>query len=123
MLSASEILSMRAELNLSLPGTAVIKGTVWTTDGALGGSITYSARSTVDARLAPLLRLHEERELAHRIASQTMLTLTLPSGTDISVTDRVVFSEMGTSLTVDVVRVKSPRSYEISTRVICTRVD
>lgn len=45
---------MRGELNLSLPGTAVLQSKTAMADGQGGQTWTYSAAGTVDARLSPL---------------------------------------------------------------------
>lgn len=118
MLTPDDLSSMRNELNRALPDTADIQRLTLTTDSAGGYTESWSSvASGVACRIAPSGNAPFERIIADRLASASTWTITLPALTDIRPDDRIVSG----GLVYQVVGVAG-RSYEISRRVVCTRV-
>ena len=114
MLSTGDLQGMRATLEQSLPGTAVIQTLSLTPDGMGGGTSTWTAAGTVDCRLTRLSSVRgDEAEHGDRIAPEADWMLTLPAETQITTEDRVVVG--GVTFTVSAMH--APRSWEISRRV------
>lgn len=118
-LSNRELVEMRGEVDLTLPGTAVIHTRTTATDGQGGYIQTYAASSTVDARLSPEGLRGAEGELAGRVAEVSPWILTLPAETSVVETSRVVFN----SQTFEVTEVLSRTPWELSKRVRLMEVD
>lgn len=116
LLSEHDVTDMRSALNLSLPGTAVIKTSTFVDNQGGGGTTTFAAAGTVSCRLAPLTGT--ERETADRISEESDWMVTLPALTTIDVDDRIVSS----GGTFAVTAVRAPRSYEVSRRVECRKL-
>lgn len=118
MLSRSEISAMRATIAKTLPETARIERMTRTPDG-MGGSIeTWTTIATVSCRIAPAGYAPSETAIANRISDRVAWTMTFPAETDIDAADRVVIGDR----VFEVIGVFSPRTYELSTRVIATEV-
>lgn len=107
---------MRNELNLTLPGTAVI----WlggSLDSDSGGNYdeTFTNGGTVSCRVKAESGF--EREIGERLDEATDWTITLPALTSIAAEDRLVISG-GTYSVSDV----PERSYELSRRVSASKL-
>lgn len=112
-LSDGDLASMRADLNQSLPGTAVIQTLAGTSDGGGGGSVSWTASGTVACRLSPIQRMGHETEVGDRLTPESHWTATLPALTAVGEDDRLVIN----GSVFNVVRVKAPMDYELSCRV------
>jgi head-tail adaptor len=119
-LTSGELARMRTDLNLSLPGTAVIHRRTETSDSQGGVTAAYAAVGTVDCRLSPSLANFGSGEELHGDRVQTVTTrmLTVPGTTDINSKDRVVVD----SVTYSVTEVRG-RSYEVSRRCVVVEAD
>ena len=119
-LSSVELVQMRDELNLSLPGTAVLHSKTATADGQGGQAWTYAAAGTVDARLSPLNNSSRSAEvaLASRLGIVDPYVLTVASETTIDETYRAVFN----SVTYEVRAVMPRVPWEISRRCLVAEV-
>lgn len=115
-LSSAELAQMRTDLNLSLPGTAVIHTYAWTSDGQGGGTATFSATGTVSCRVSPLPS--GEMVRGERVATETSRIITIPAFGTVTEKDRIVSN--GVTYTVEEVR---SRDWEISRRVVACEVD
>jgi hypothetical protein len=119
MLSAADLADMRATVADLLVETATLSRGTPASDGAGGQTVTWATAATVAARLGPVGGSPEEREVAHRVTSPSLRTVTLPAGTDVRLGDRLVIS----TVTYEVVAVLAPRSWELSRRVVCARAE
>lgn len=118
-LTDGELVQMRTEVDLTLPGTAIIQTRTTGADGQGGYIQTYAASATVDARLSPEGLRGMEGEMAGRVAEVSPWILTLPAETSITETARVVYN----SVTFEVVEVMSRTPWELSKRVRLMEVD
>lgn len=118
-LSAGELVKMRAELEQSLPGTAVIHTATRASDLQGGQSWTYAASGTVDARLSPESLRGGEQITGSRTAEVSPWILTVPQATTIDEDDRVVYN----GVTYEVSEVLTRIPWEISRRVRLIEVD
>ena len=91
-LTSGELVAMRSELGLTLPGTAVIHSRTLTSDSQGGYTQTYAAASTVDARLSPEGLRGNEGQFAGRVAEVSPWILTVPYTTTINEGNRVVYA-------------------------------
>lgn len=112
-LTDGELASMRTDLNVSLPGTAVISTPSRVADGQGGFTETFIASGTVSARLSPGGTQGDEGEMAGRIAESSGWILTLPYHTTVTEVDRVTYD----SVTYEVAEVLTRKPWEISRRV------
>lgn len=120
LLSARELASMRATMAASLPDTCVIQRKTLTADGQGGRSEAWAAAGTVACRIAPLqVRGQAEVAAAGRVLETGDFIATLPNGTDVRAVDRLVSG----GVTYEVVKVKGPRSWELSRRCQVVVVD
>lgn len=111
MLTDDELASMRSTLNDSLPGTAIVQTSTWVSDGGGGGTTSWVAAGTFDARITP--RGGFEEDMGDRVQPETEFIVTLPANTAIGEDAQIVYS----GGTYDVIAIPHPRSYEISRRV------
>lgn len=118
-LSPGELVTMRGELNATLPGTAIIQSRTAAADGQGGQTWVYSGSGTVMARLSPEMLRGSEGEAAGRIMELSPWILTLPAHTAITETDRVVYD----GVTYEVSEVMTRVPWEISRRVRLEEVD
>lgn len=118
MLTASEIARMRATLDQSLPGTAVISRATWTTDNQGGSTATWAAAGTVIARISPASRAGVEPVSGGGLTSESDWVGTFPDGTDITVKDRVTHG----GVTFEVVDVDRTRTWDLCVRADLARV-
>lgn len=118
-LTTGEITAMRATLDASLPGTAIIKRATWTSDGQGGSTSTWAAVGTVDARLSPSQgRQRVEPVAGGGLVAESDWVATLPVGTDITTRDRLTYSDAD----YEVLAIDSPRSWDVAMRVELVRV-
>ena len=120
-LTTGEISLMRSEVNLALPGTAVLQTRTTSPDGQGGFTQTYAASSTVSARLSPspVQGVGVEAEIAARVAGRAMFVLTLAAETTVAATGRVVYN----GVTYEVVDAQTRTPWELSHRVFLAEVD
>ena len=118
-LSAGELAQMRADLDVSLPGTAIIQTAAKVHDGQGGYDWTYTASGTVSARLSPEQLRGGEAIVGERIAEVQSWILTLPAHTTIDEDDRVLFD----AVVYEVSEVLTRVPWEISRRVRLMEID
>ena len=111
MLTDDELASMRSTLNDSLPGTAIVQTSTWVSDGGGGGTTSWVASGTFDARITPAGGFEDQQ--GDRVQPETEFIVTLPANTAIDEDAQIVYS----GGTYDVIAAPSPRSFEISRRV------
>ena len=120
MLSASEIAAMREAQEAALPDTCTILRRTLTNDGQGGYVETWSEVATgVKCRLVHSNLAPRETVIAERAAGRTVWQLTVPYGTDISRTDRVVVN----GVTYEILAVWSGGTWETARRVVLAKVD
>lgn len=118
MLTAADLASMRAVLEQSLPGTAVIQSGTLASDNGGGYTETFTAAGTVACRIAPVVnRGGAEGETGGRIEADAQYVITLPAETTIETDDRIVAD----GVTYNVVAVRD-RSWEVSRRVEARKI-
>jgi len=104
---------MRAVQNEFMPGTAVIQRATLTPDGAGGYAESWAAVGTVRARLYPQnVRTMSEAFGAAQVIAETRWFLTLPTGTEVVASDRVLMD----SRTFEIIRVNNDQSYQTAVR-------
>lgn len=118
MLTANELAAMRTTVNGSLPDTATILRATTAADGAGGRTLTWVEVATVAARFAPADTQGSDPQLGGQAANMTARAVDLPSGTDVTVADRIAW---GTH-TFEVSAVRAPRSWELLVRVALVEV-
>lgn len=117
MLTTSDIAGMRATLDLSLPGTAIIVRPSGSSDGMGGVTDAWAAAGTVSARLSPS-GSGSDQIAGGQVINEAPWTVTVPASTDVRTTDRITISGQ----TLEVVAITSPRSYETCLRAACVEV-
>lgn len=114
-LAADEITAMQATLTDSLPDTVQVQRVTLASNNAGGRTDSWAVLATVAARVSPVLRPGGEVQAAGRVEAQKRWIVTLPSGTDVTTRDRIVWG----SRTFEVSGVQAARSWELSRRVEC----
>jgi head-tail adaptor len=116
-LTDAEIDSMQAVGDAHLAGTAVIQRATAVSDAGGGGSLTWANVGTVSARFAPVISTGTTNEDVQggRMTAEVDSIVTVPAGTDVRVTDRLVSGG-----TFEVTNVRSPQTWEINRRVEAT---
>lgn len=114
---------MRAEMDRSLPETAVIYRLTRDRDTSGGTIETLEASDPVECRVAPLgggvgAAMAEEL-LIGRVGSNDAWMVTFPADTDINATDTLVILN---DRPMEVAAVLAPRSWELSRRVVCVEL-
>ncbi len=112
MLTPGELASMRDVAESAQPGTAVISGGTFASDGGGGGSVAYLPSGTVSCRLAPVGG-GEMGTPGDRIADESTHVLTMPASTSITEADRVTYN----GKTYEVTLVRERGQWALSTRV------
>lgn len=122
IVTTSQLAMMRAVAERALPGTAAIHRRTLTTDNVGGWADSYSSVGTVACRLAfqgtktePTLVDMEE---GGTVKTEQRWIITLPYGTDIRETDRIVTG----GSTFVVISGMETRSYELTRRVLVKKV-
>lgn len=118
MLTADQLDEMREALEDSLPDTAVLQGSTWTSDGMGGGTTTWSAAGTVPCRIAPALAGEGEVVDGGRVQPDYEYVVTLPADTSINEDMQLLID----SATYSIVSLRVPRSYAVSCRVMVKEV-
>lgn len=119
LLSAADLASMRATLNRTLPDTATIQRDTLGSDGSGGQTVSSTATTGPFAcRVAATASTTQrgEQVIAGKLDAVGVWTITLPAGTDVKATDRILIG----SRTFDVTLPLRPRSWQLSCRVLCT---
>ena len=89
-LSSAELASIRADYKATLPETCAIDYPTWASDGAGGGSNTWTSRGTAIAcRVAPVSSRTFPRITAEQVREARMMTLYLAHDQSIGIKDRV----------------------------------
>jgi hypothetical protein len=117
LLSTSQIAAMRATLERSLPGTAVITSRAWQSDGGGGGTAGYAPSGTAACRVSPAGQQPIETEIAAQVAGRALYMVTLPANTVITSDNRIEAD----GREFEVIKPLS-RDWEISLRVICVEI-
>lgn len=113
MLTDSELAAIRSTASEALPGTAVIQGQAWVSDGGGGGSTAWTASGTVDCRLAPVGGSGgAEGVEGNRISAEAEYVVTLPFDAEVTTDSRLVID--GATYNIEAVR---DRSWNATTRV------
>jgi len=112
MLTPGELAAMRGTAEDALPGTAVISGGTFASDGGGGGSVAYLPFGTVSCRLAPVGG-GETGTPGDRIADESTHIITLPAATSITEANRVTYD----GKTYEVTLVRERGQWELTRRV------
>jgi len=112
LLSAAELAAMQATQQTAMPGTVVIERYTRTSDGMGGFTQTWAAVGTVDGRIYSRQIQGYETATGGQIVSLSAWYGTLPSGTDVMATDRLLYQ----TRTWEVVRVNNDQMYQTAVR-------
>lgn len=105
---------MRMIAETTFDGTAVIQRRVYVSDGAGGGTTTWTPAGTIGCHLSPVTtRGEREPVIGERITPDAEWILTLPAETEITTDDRMIVA----ANTFEVLRVGGPRTWELTRRV------
>lgn len=113
MLTDDELESMRDTIVASLPQIGEVQAPSNVSDGRGGQAVVWNTVASVPIRVAPDTTRTEE-VVGDRVANQQRWMLTMPAGTTVGASYRIVVE----SRTFEVVNIRSPRSYETSCRVV-----
>lgn len=86
-------------------------------DGLGGRTNTYSTVSSYAARVAPVSTQQAEEEIGSRLKDGMYYRISLPAGTDVRTTDRIIYG----TLTLSVEAVVSPGTLEVERKVFAVR--
>jgi hypothetical protein len=116
-LTDAEIDSMQAVGDAHLAGTAVIQRATSVSDAGGGGSVSWANVGTVSARFAPVISTGTTNEDVEggRMTADIDAIATVPAGTDVRVTDRLVSGG-----TFNVTNVRTPLTWEVNRRIEVT---
>ena len=117
MLTDAELEAMQSTSTAALPELADITRSTATSDGRGGNTLVWATVASVPCRVAPDTT-RAEGPVADVVMSVQRWMLTLPAGTNVLPRDRIT---VGTR-TFEVVNVRSPRSFEVSCRVVGVEV-
>jgi head-tail adaptor len=114
-LTDAEISRMRGVGDAHLAGTAVIQRATSVSDAGGGGSVTWANVGTVVARFAPVVSAStaDEDVEGGRMTPDIDAVITVPAGTDVRTSDRIVSQ----SRTYEVTTVRTPQTWEINRRL------
>lgn len=118
LIADPDLVFMRETAERAMEGTAVILTPSWGSDGAGGGTTTFSPSGTVPARLAPYTRGGGEAVSADRLSPESELVFTFPAGTEVTHDAQIAYE--GGTFTVVAVK---PRTREITRRVVVKEVE
>lgn len=126
MLDAAEIAEMRTTVDEHLPDT-VRRIVVTSVRDATGGtSQTETLEDPIGARFAPLSQAGTtgEVEVAGRLGMVEPWVVTVPARSAISEQDRLrlIRAEDGATIDVEVARVPTPRSEELTVRILAQEI-
>lgn len=117
LLEAAELTAMRDVLDQSLPDTAIVVRSTLTPDAYGGQTQTLTTVATVPCRVSPTGARGSDSTIGGVVASLSAWTITLPSETDVNVSDRITVGARSFEVTE-----VAARSWEISRRVYCDEV-
>ncbi len=101
------------------PDTAVISRNTGLTDDGHGGiTESWTTVATVICKVASTGNTPTEQEIAGQLQGESLVTVTVPTGTDVQNDDRIT---IGTTV-LEVVGVAPHRSFEVRRRVVCRAV-
>lgn len=98
-----------------MPDTVVVERVTLTADGAGGHTESWAAIGTVTGRLMPITRNAGEPVTGGQPASTSYWWATLPTGTDVTESDRLVTG----SRSFEVTRVNITQSWQTAVRCEC----
>ena len=117
MLTAGELSQMRATIETTLPGTAIIQRATLTPDGQGNSEEAWASAGTVTCRWSPLS--DAEVDQGDRVAALKVRVVTIPAGTDVTQRDRLSIGGTVHQIT----GIRAPRDWELSRRIECVEVD
>jgi head-tail adaptor len=119
VLSAAELAAMRSTAGDALPGTAVLHRSTQSTDALGGRTDLWAAYGTVTCRVSPSTSMSDGEEIYGGEWHNAMpYIITLPYGTDVTSSDRVVANGQ----TFEVLAEDTDRDWGLSTRLTCRLV-
>lgn len=110
---------MKTVQEQALPDTIVIERVTLTADGAGGNTESWAAIGTVTGRLMPITRTAGEPVTGGQPASISHWWATLPVGTDVTESDRLVTGDRS----FEVVRVNLTQSWQTAVRCECVALN
>lgn len=119
MIDARTLAEMKTRQQAAMPDSCVVKRLTRASDGAGGSTESWATAATVACRYAPARGA--EQQAAGKLAAVGVWTVTVPQGTDVRATDRLV---IGTR-TFEVVTTAAGSvdgAWETALRVLATEV-
>lgn len=119
MISAAELAAMQATVNASLPETCTVQRVTSQSANGYGGTTdTWSTVATLACLDEPAGRTPAEREITGKLQAVSARTVTLPAGSDVRASDRLVQN----GKTLHVVAPLTREAYDLNLQVVCTEV-
>lgn len=116
-LGTQEWADIRSTAQAALTDSCQIQRAVKTSDGAGSESLSWSTVATVAAKISTPTGGYIG-EMASRLSEQASFQVSLPNGTDVRVTDRLVID----SQTLTVQAVYDPQTYSSLVRVLASEL-
>lgn len=118
-LSALELAKMRATADEHLPDGVIVTRPTFASDGQGGSLPTYTPVYNGPGRVAPVNSIAgAESVVAERLGGAQGLWITVPHHVTVLLRDRVLWG----SQTFEVVGEDTPRSWGISSRILCREI-
>lgn len=118
-LSAAQLARMREQVEMMLPGTAVIQARSLSSDGAGGQTESWTARGTVACRVDPVPRAMQLDDAGQAEALRVEYQITLGWDVTIEPTDRIVTG----GETYEIRQFQAEHSWNVSKRVKVSRIE
>lgn len=119
LVTAEELADLRAEQASYFPDTCVISTPGGVTTGAGGVTNPTTSTATAVCRIAPAGRsgmVGDETQFADRLASRSLLTITMPYGTAVATTS-TIYSPDVSGRAFEVISIAPPAGLELARQV------
>jgi hypothetical protein len=116
--TADELARMRATAQSSMFDSCAVTRLTQASDGAGGQTETWATVATVACRVTPQVIRGRDLDIAERIAMSQQFIITVPAGTNVLVSDRIVSG----GVTYEVVSAGAPHTLETGRQVTVNKV-
>ena len=118
MLSTDDLNTLRNTINQTLTDSATVKRVSRVSDGAGGITETWTQVGTYACRVAPAGMTRQEALLAEKVRDTNLIRIVMPHDADVTNDDRVMVNGQE----YNVVGVMKPRTINLQTIVLCTKI-